>query len=644
MADDDMSTWDDYVPSSGGSGPKAASGAPPDMSTWDDYAPGTTSVLPAGTKSESEAQAGAFGSGVVGAIPFGKDIAAAAVPAIANAGQYLSDKTGGVFPAPPAGAYPTNYTDARAAIDEKSAALKNAHPYTSLAGSVAGVGALGRLMPASSIGQAAGSGAIYGGLQGAGEGTDLPSRARDAAWGFGLGGIGGAAGGLLASPFKAAAPDVMGARDAAGQFGVDLPRGMAGPPIAQSAGHLIGATPFGGALDVAGAKAAGQTGDAIAEQAARLGSGTKQGAVDNAVPAVRDWMDTGFKQQAQKIYSPLSGLNGSPRLGDMPNTRAIAQDIMNQAGGKNAANEITPAVQDVLDAATRPGGLTFAQMNGLKQDLGKSASWDARGDSEGFKRLYGALNDDVRAHAQAIGGNQGLVSFDSANSQFQGLLDQAKGVRKLLGTGSDESVVDRFTTLAQDSVGRQGKGGDLATLAKVKSAVPQPVYDELVSSMVGKLGQTTDGSGTTSMKGFLQDYAKMSPAAKTQIFSTPAGQQVRGNLDQISKVASLLQNAKGGSHIGGQVAGVEQSMSFLENLFNFKLGTAARIAGSAATGKMLGNYLASPTGSGMVARAMRASGLNALQPSAATLTNLRNVAGQIGAVTGANVNQALQNQ
>lgn len=648
MADDDG--WTDYNPPAAAAAPAAAASD----DSWTDYKPGAPGTDAVGTPSNvsanplsligadkilpnpidegpegagTRAKVGAFASGVLGGIPFSKDIAAGAGHVAKTVGQGLGFDTSAI----------PDYSTSRQAIDARTKALTQDHPYYSMAGSLAGTGALAPIMPAATIGKAAGSGLVYGAAQGAGEGTDMGDRARRAGWGAGLGAIGGTAGGIVGSAFRSATPEMADAADAAGQMNIPLPRAVAGSPLDQTLGKFVSATPMGGGIAKATQAAAGKTGDAIADQAGMLGSGTKQGAVDTAVPALRDWMDQGFKAQAQKIYSPLSGLNGSQALGDMPNTRAIAQQIMTQAGGKNAANEITPAVQDVLDAATRPGGLTFSQMNGLKQDLGKSAAWDARGDSDGFKRLYGALNDDVRAHAQAIGGNQGLVNFDSANTQFQGLLNQASGVRKLLGTGSDESVVDRFKTLAFDSTGRQGKGGDLNTIARVKSAVPEPIYNELVSSMVGNLGQATDGSGTTSMGGFLQDWAKMSPVAKTQIFSTPAAQQVRTNLDQVAKVAGVLKSAKptGAEHLSGNLVGAEQGIQFIENVARGEWKKAALQGAAAGVGKTFANYLSSPVGSGVAARAARAYARFGPNVNPAIL-------GRAGAVIGSQVNSSLQ--
>lgn len=645
--------WTPYVPK----GAPAAPAAPSD-DTWTPYdpnkpvEPGTPSnvsanplsllgldkVLPKAWDEGPEgaatrAKVGAFASGLVNAVPFAKDAAAAAVPYAAKVA--------------PAGAYPTNYTDASKAINENTAALTKAHPYYSTAGNVAGAVALSPFMPASGVGSSLLSGGVYGGLQGAGSEADLsPSeRAERGLWGAGLGAIGGGTAGVLASPFRAAGPATVAAREAADQFGVDLPRAVAGSPASQVAGHIIGSTPLGGDISKATQTAVDQTGRAITKEASALGSGTKQGVIDQTIPTIRDWMEDGFDTQARQINRPVLAMRNAATAppADLVNTRSVAQDIMNQASGaKGPEAGYTPAVQDVLDAATRPGGVNFNDVLNLRTALGKSAGWDTRGDQEGFKRLYGALTDDARAQAQQIGGNQGLVAFDRSNTQMEALFDQRKAVGKLLGTGPDESVVDRFASKAMDNVGGMGKGGDLATIAKVKTAIPESSYNDLVSSLVGHMAQAPDGS--TSMKQFLTQWGNMSPAAKNQVFSTQAGQQVRGNLDQIAKVAQVLQNQKPGSHIAGQVAGVEQALGFVEHLFSGRFGQAARIAGTAAAAKLGGQYLASPVGSGMVASAMRAAGLHALQPSATTLTNLRNVAGRIGAVTGANVNDAMQGQ
>jgi hypothetical protein len=640
MADDD-GDWQPYDPSPSGSSTDTAAKtqaapapAQTDQGDWQPYDPNTQS-----NDTPSTGRAAAFASGALGAIPFAKDAAALVVPPLAKGAGYVSRMLGSPDMS---GAYPDDYSTAKEALNEKGAAAEHNHPGYALAGSLAGGAAVSPLMPAASVPKAIASGAGYGGLLGASQDGDLGDRARSAGWGALTGGIGGGIGGALGSVFKPAAPGTAAAQQAADSLGITLPRAVTGNPTTQAVAKGVAATPFGGKITHAIDEAVGQTGDAVSNAAGQIGAGTKENAVDVAVPAIRNWMDQGFKSDAQSIYRPLSGLNGSPVKGDMPNTRAVAQDIMNQAAGRNAANEYTPAVQDVLDAATRPGGLTFAQMNGLKTELGRSANWDARGDNEGFKRLYGALNDDVRAHAQTVGGPQGLVAFDQANTQFQGLLDRQQAIRSMLGTKSDEGVFDAFARKAQDNVGGQGRGGDLDTIAKVKQSIPESSYNELVSGMVGQLGKTQDG--TFSAQKFLNDWAKMSPSAKNQVFSTQGTGQVRNNLDQVARVADFLKTAKpaGSSHLGGAVVGAEFAMRALEAVATLNPAKFAGVIAGAVGGRSAANWLASPAGSGLTAGLMRSIGAYSRAPSAATLEGVRKTMGRIGSIAGGQINLPLQ--
>jgi hypothetical protein len=621
--------------------PTAATAATPDFIPEDKVQGSATT--------DTDRKAGAFASGILSGVPFAKDIASAATPVLKNyvapalqaVGRPINRALGIDQNAVDQqwktanDAMPSSYTAARDALDQNTAALKQAHPGYEIAGNIAGGAATMAGAPASGIGAAIKTGMTYGAAQGAGEGRSLSDRAVRAGTGAVAGGLGGLAGGVLGAPFHGANPATAAVADTANQFGVDLPRAVAGTPSQQAAGKVVGMTPVGGAIGEATNKAAGQVGQAVAAQAGTIGGGTKESAVDNAVPVIRDWLDQGFKKEAQGIYAPLTPLNTSKALGDLPNTRAIAQDILNQQAGKNAEAAMPPAVQDVLDAATRPGGLTFGQMNGLKTDLGRSASWDARGDSDGFKRLYGALTDDVRNHAQAIGGNQGLVSFDSANSQFQSLLTRNQAIRKMVGAGSDENVFDKFASKAMDNVGPQGKGGDLATIAHVKQSIPDTSYNELVSGMVGRLGQK---NGSTDMQQFMTDWGKMSTAAKDQVFSTPGTAQVRQNIDQIATVANMLKNAKPTSHLAGQLGGVEQGMELLNSIGRREYGRAALIAGTAVGGSQAAKYLASPVGSGAMANVMKSYAAHARMPSAQSLTNLRNTLARTGAILGTRAN------
>lgn len=586
---------------------------------------------------DADTKAGAFGAGVLKGIPFAKDIASAALPVIKKAASYLpqneDQKTA-------LAGLPDSYTQARDQLDQNAADLETAHPGYGFAGNLAGGAAMAPFMGGSGgIGDAIKSGMTYGAAQGAGEGRGW-ERAIGAGTGAIYGGLGGLTGGMIAAPFQGAAKSA--ATDAASKFGVDLPRSVAGNPVQQGLAKVVGATPIGGAIGHATDQAVGQVGNAIADQAATIGGGTKESAVDNAVPQIRDWLDQGFKKEAQGIYAPLTPLNGSKVLGDMPNTRAVAQQLLNQTAGKNAEAAAPPAVQDVLDAATRPGGLTFAQMNGLKQDLGKSASWDARGDSDGFKRLYGALTDDVRAHAQAIGGNQGLVALDSANAQFGTLMERNQAIRKMVGARPDEGVFDKFASLAQDNVGGRGRGGDLATIAHVQQSIPEPAYNELVSGMVGHLGVRGD---TTTMPNFLSDWASMSPRAKDAVFNTPGTKQVRQNIDQIATIAQTLKNVKpaNGSHSGGQFAAVEQGMELIHSIVERKPLKAGVIVGTALGGRQLSNYLASPVGSGAIANVMKSYANYVRAPSDATMQMVRATAAKAGQILGTRMNP-MQNE
>lgn len=564
---------------------------------------------------------GAFASGMLKGIPFSKDIGSGAAAVAGKLG---------------APGMPTNYEEARDRLDQNAADLQTAHPGYAFMGNLAGGAATAPFMGGSGgIGQAIKSGIGYGAAQGAGEGRGA-DRLTSAGTGAIAGGLGGLAGGILASPFQGAAKSA--ATDAASQFGVDLPRAIAGNPMQQKAGRVVGALPVGGQIGHATDKAVGQVGDAISDQAATIGGGTKESAIDNGVPAIRNWLDQGFKNEAQGIYAPLTPLNTSKALGDMPNTRAVAQGLLDQTAGKNAEAAMPPAVQDILDAATRPGGLTFGQMNGLKTDLGRSASWDARGDSEGFKRLYGALTDDVRNHAQAIGGNQGLVALDSANAQFATLMERNQAIRKMVGAGSDENVFDKFASMAQDNIGGKGRGGNLGTIAHIQQSVPEPAYNELVSGMVGRFGQQQDG--TISMQKFLNDWSSMTPRAKDTVFNTSGTQQVRQNLDQIQSIAQTLRNTKpsAGTHIGGQVAAVDQGIELLNSVAKGEFGKAAVIGGTALGGQQLARYLSSPVGSGALANVMKGYANYARVPSAQSLQMLRATVAKAGAILGTRTN------
>lgn len=421
------------------------------------------------------------------------------------------------------------------------------NPLSSIGSSV--VGALPSLA-SSPLGIAADA-AIYG--IGAGE-----TAAQRAAYGAGAGALGGTlakglqkimVGGRGASAAAASeltesatAPSAAEVAESAARLGVEMPLGAVTDSMpAQWMGKIMSNVPLvGDPLRKASERAIRQTGEAAGRLADDLGSGTAFGAGDAAKEGIRNYIKTKSAAVLDAAYDGVAKAVRPDITAPLDATTAKVADIMARRVA-SASNETGTAVQLVLPAVQRPGGLTYQGIKDLRTRVGEMLDGGVlpTGTSASeLKSIYAGLSDDLRNAAEVAGGKAGLAAFNKANHQAGIVAKEREALAKIIGTNGDvsaETVASRIASFAGSK-----STADLSKLHLVKKALEPQQWDELVSSVVSGLGRATREAEFSPAR-FLTHYNALSASGKKALFTGTRNAELRQALDDIATQASRHQ-------------------------------------------------------------------------------------------------------
>jgi hypothetical protein len=405
-------------------------------------------------------------------------------------------------------------------------------------------------------------------------------------------------------------PDVVAAADRLSQTGtpVEIPRAAASDRVpVQQAGAVVANIPFGGTPLV---KAAGQSleqlGGKASEVAASYGAAAapaKTGEI--ASNSITDWITGESKANVDKAYAKVDAAV-DPNI-TTPLEKTL--DTVSQIAAKQTASGLAPgkAVDMVLPALQRPGGLTYEGIKNLRTNIGGMLS---RGilpdgvDGGQLKQIYGALSEDLKTSV-AASGPKASAAFDRANRYTDLVTSRREALTKIVGTEGDaapEKVFDRLTAMAGSA-----SRADINKLAQARKAMGSDDWNELASSVISRLGR--DVEGNFSPERFITDYNKISDAGKNLLFKS-TDNPLKTHLDDIATVSSRfkqLQKFANPSGSGRQIAGAA--------LFFEPLTTLKAILG----GRVVASILAKPAQAASVAKWSRAKYSLAASPGPATL-------------------------
>lgn len=430
-----------------------------------------------------------------------------------------------------------------------------------------------------------------------------------------------------------AGPVVSDAAAAASRIGVDLPRAVTSTGVVSStATKVTNAVPIGGAPLRTAARTALDQLDAAATAAKggpssmfEAGKTIEQGITDFAARGG----DSALSQKVSAAYDKVDQFINPQATADLSNTLAFA----NQATRNAQAAGIQPgrAVQTVLEAATRPEGLTYQGIKTLRTKVGEWVNSAPLAASDGVsqgeaKAVYAALSKDMESVVQTAGGPNAVAAWQAANAEASSAAEVRASLGKILKTGN-EGEGTLFTKL----VGMAGSGAraDVDTLSLAREAVGDTNWGTVLSAMVEKWGFNERGEFDPAM--FANQWSKVTPEAKAALFKTPAERKQAQALDDIATVSHSADHLRDVSKplpalITGAL-GLSGALAFVHALepAHFSAITTA-ILGS----RVVSNVLAKPEGAAAFASWAKAYEGFVASPSQGTSAVLRKASAALG--------------
>lgn len=386
--------------------------------------------------------------------------------------------------------------------------------------------------------------------------------------------------------------------EAARNIGVDLPRAVASDSVAvRAATNVASAVPFGG-QPVRGAadKALGQLEEAAAGVKGALGTSSVRDAGAAIEKGLTEFAgdDGVLSRRVADAYAKVDSLIDPKATASLDSTLALA----NEKAARAAAAGIQPdrAVQTVLEAATRPEGLTYEAVKTLRTKVGGWIKSPPLAAAEGVSEkeasaVYAALTRDLETVVKSAGGEPALKAWQTANSEASKAADIGKALGKILKTGN-EGEGALFNRLADMTTG--GAKADVETLGLAREAIGDKNWSTVLSAMVERWG--FDEHGEFQPKQFMSRWAKVTPEAKSILFKTAEEKAHSKALDDIAtvseKAAALrgLAEPKPGGVIKGAIG--LAGASALVGVTLDPVSAVAPVVGA----RVLSNVLAKPQG------------------------------------------------
>jgi hypothetical protein len=552
----------------------------------------------------------AFQYGMVGAVPFGKTLGAA----VETAESYLPKalRAPGDAPVDQTGeGWAQRYAENRARIMGSAKDLQEAHPWATVAGSVA------PMLAAPEMGTAGWAG--YGAASGLGEGVEQGDSAGGILAQTALGGAGGAIGSeasKLLVPASAATRDAVLAaakrlKSTASPEGVTMPRYSVGTGLTQQLGKIGFSIPgMSTPLREESEASFKALGSAASDAAA---GATKESAGGSMKAALKNWIGPVSQGDVDAEYNKVQAALTNPNaVTPLSGTASAARQIIQRRG---SLQDPSGALQQVQKALSLGEG-TYNDIKALRTSVGQlmdSSNLPADVSGAELKTLYGGLSGDLERAAYTSGGQNAVNAHLDASKFASDTAARREQLTELLGgkagDDSNEAVYGALKTAAGDT-----KGADIALLRQARSAVPQQSWDRLSQGMVSTLGRDADGNFSTSR--FITDYGKISDTAKDELFAqnTP----LRQNLDDLHTVSQQwkhLEKYANPSGSGGHVVGA----AALIHGWHAPLETLGMFLGAQQFGKLL----ATPAGAGAFGAFSRAVGsrnIRAIQQASARVT------------------------
>ena len=274
-----------------------------------------------------------------------------------------------------------------------------------------------------------------------------------------------------------------------------------------------------------------------------------------------------FPQNALDTARGMTALNpGAPATSAaLRNGRiaGIADDLARDVMGTpvpgdplmNAATRYMRADGQLLDA---PPGIPFSTLKNLRTSIGEEASSPAiLGTPEGgqFKRLYGAMSEDMRQGAGAADRQragvdvgpllpkdiQATLALHRANKFYSRAATRAEDLHGIANRSTPEGAYNAVTSSLNSGP---------SLYSKLRGAVDPATRQKLAATIIDEMGMAKPGQQAAdgdvwSPRTFLTNYAKLNQngGGKELFKRMPGGESHAKNLASIAKAAEMVGDA-----------------------------------------------------------------------------------------------------
>lgn len=416
--------------------------------------------------------------------------------------------------------------------------------------------------PAGMAVEGGGYGVGYGFGSGEGGVDDrLLSAGAGGATGAGAGYFGGKLLNKLTGKKRGAGETAADVVDQGMDHGIDVPLDVAGGRGAKIVGNTLSNMPGSAqVMNNARQRLAGQVEKAVDDVAGKFGTANSfMGMGEAGQRGAKNWISR-FEEVSGKVYDaiPIS----SKAAANLSNTQAVLTDLTTKfaSNPKLAEAMSNSRLSKYMDALGEKGAaLSWEDLKAFRsrigEEIGDTRFSDGTLKSE-LRALYGALSEDMRATAAALGPKE-LRAFERANNLYrkgQERIDTA--LISILGDDGRKSP--EAAARALQTIAKSGKGSsDLKKLAQIRASMPTEEWGDVASSMVRLLGQPANSEGREfSAQTFMRNYNDMSDGAKNLLFGDRGRQELRENLDDFTKVVGRIAESdalRNTSNTAGQV-------------------------------------------------------------------------------------------
>lgn len=421
---------------------------------------------------------------------------------------------------------------------------------------------------------------------------------------------------------------------------VDVSRAAAADSfLGKQAGQRLGDVPFvGDKIGESARGTIGQLGDA--KQALAAGQ-TAEGAGQTASQGIRNWVTVKSKKLVTKAYDAVDRAINPNVTTELENTRGVIAEILARRQNSGQAGD-SKAVQEVLGAVQRPGGVNYAGIKDLRtsfRDMTPDAMV-AKGIEEAeATQIYGALTKDLKASVDNAGGPRGRALWERANKVAELTARRRENLANLVGESGDAKPAQVFSRL--QAAASSGSRQDTILLAQAKRVMGED-WKDVAQGVVEGMGKGSNGEFSPQI--FINNYrgkAGLSQSGRDLLFGDSGN--LRQSLDDIATVSQKFNqlqrlanpSGSGRSLMGGgmMMEAPRAGMALLSGAWVEPLTFLSSVVG----GHVLARVLANPATASSAAKYTRAYAAVARNQSPTSVSALARASRNFGATIESNM-------